>query len=116
MIRLDLRRAVIDCIYLFHFRACGTGILMANDAVAGRDANFTASGSRRKGQRRGAVLGRGVHGQVLGIYVLLRGRGRRGNLRNRLSVQGLPVSGHADRNTRCRRRTDGRRAGEGAQI
>ena len=116
MIRLDLRRAVIDCIYLFHFRACGTGILMANDAVAGRDANFTASGSRRKGQRRGAVLGRGVHGQVLGIYVLLRGRGRRGNLRHRLSVQGLPVCGHANRNTRCRCRADGGRAGEGAQI
>ena len=100
--RLNFRLAVkvrIHFVQLCADRAC---VLMPHDAVAGGHAYFSASCSSRKGQGGGTVLGRGVHGEVLSVHILFRTRGRGGNLRYRLPVIGLPVCGHAKRNSqRC---------------
>ena len=114
--RLNFRLAVKGSVHLIQLRADGTCILMAHDAVAGSDANFSAACRSRKGQGGGTVPGGGVHGEVLRVYVLLRVLGRGGNLRLCFPVIGFPVRGHAKRNSqRCPGAHSGR-AGERTEV
>ena len=94
MIRFDLRFAVKGRVHVTEQSADGVIVLTAHNAVAGRNSHFAAPGSRREGQCGGAMLGDGVHGEILSVHILLSGSG--GNLRRRRPVQGLPVRGHAN--------------------
>ena len=114
MLRLNLRFAVKFRVSVTEQSANGAVILMAHNAVAGSNAHFGARGSRCESQCGGAVLGGSVHSQVLGVHILLPGRGR--NLRRRGPVQCLPVCGHANRDPCHRPHGYGGRAGEGADI
>ena len=110
MLRLDFCRAVKGRIRVFQQGAGGAGVLVTHDAVARGDANFAARSRRREGQRRRAVLGCSVHGQVLRVHVAGR------NLRRRRPAIGLPVRRHAERDAQGRSCSYGRRTGEGAEI
>ena len=116
MLCLDFCRAVKQCIGVFQQSAGSTGVLMAHDAIAGSDPNFTYPGRCREGQAGGTVFGNCVHGQVLSVHVLFGVNAGGRNLCLRLPVKGLPVGGHANGDSRrCRCRNSGR-AGERAYI
>ena len=116
VLRLDLRLTVKDSVHFVQFRVDGTCVLMAHNAVAGSNPYFSARGSRREGQGGRSVLGRGVHGQVFGVHILFRFSGSGGNLRLRRPVIGLPVGGHAKRNSQRRPGAHSGCAGERAEV
>ena len=87
---------------------------MAHDAVAGGNAYLAASCCCREGQGRGAVLGDGIHSEIVGIYVLLLPCG--GYFSNGLAVKSLPVGRYANGEAQGCPCTDSGRAGEGAEI